>query len=226
MGRYFNVGEIAGSGDEESRMKNILMWVHDNFRYDGSKYYEGERNAIALYEYYKETGNGINCRMMATAANELYLAAGFHSRFITCMPKDSLDSECHVINAVWSPEKNKWIWMDPSFGAYVTDIEDNLLSIAEVRDNLIHGRLMKLNEGRKVASGIRRSYYLERYMAKNLYWFGCDTYYGFNTESSGRPTRNISLTPQGFTVWESQARWYPYDTHNAGLFWQAPLELD
>lgn len=57
---------------------------------------------------------------MAQMLNECYLAMGFKSRFITCMPKVMIN-DCHVINAVYSNTLNKWLWMDPTFNAYVTD---------------------------------------------------------------------------------------------------------
>ncbi len=36
--QYFNLDSIAGTGDELSRIKNLLRWVHDNVRHDGSSY--------------------------------------------------------------------------------------------------------------------------------------------------------------------------------------------
>jgi len=219
---YFRVDEIAGVGDEVTRIKNIMRWVRKNVRYDGSKSYDGERNSMALYEYGKRTGSGLNCRMVATIANELYLAAGFPSRFVTCMPRDSTDTECHVINAVWSGDKQKWLWMDSAFGAFVMDGGGELLSVPEVREGIIAGRPMTLNEGDKTTSGIERTYYLDKYMAKNLYWIGVEAEYRFNTESTEPRVEAVALLPPDFRIWSGQARWYGHVTCNAAQFWQAP----
>jgi hypothetical protein len=219
---YFKIDEIAGTGDEVSRMKNIMTWVNKNVKYDGSKAYDGERNSIALYEYDRQTHNGLNCRMVATLANELYLAAGFKARFVTCMPADTLWQEAHVINAVWSHDKAKWLWMDSAFGAFVTDEQGELLSVPEVRDRIIREEPMIINEGEKTVSGIERAYYIDKYMAKNLFWFGIQAEYRFNTESIRPRVGGMMLTPPGFEVWSSQAQWYEYVTHNLDQFWQAP----
>ena len=51
-----------------------------------------------------------------------------------------------LINSVYSQQLQKWIWIDPTNNAYVKDENGNLLSIAEVRDRLIHNKPLVLNE--------------------------------------------------------------------------------
>ena len=48
--RYFNLYIIALAGDEISKIKNLLAWVHNTIRHDGSSFNPEEKNAIALYE--------------------------------------------------------------------------------------------------------------------------------------------------------------------------------
>jgi hypothetical protein len=62
------------------------------------------KNAMSMIAVCKRDNRGLNCRGLATVLNECYLAMGFKSRFVTCLPKDSLniDPDCHVINAVYS----------------------------------------------------------------------------------------------------------------------------
>ena len=93
--RYFNLDSIAGAGDEISKIKNLLAWVHNTIRHDGSSYNPEEKNAIALYEICKKEDRGVNCRMMAQMLNECYLAMGFKSRYVTCLPKSYIN-DCHV----------------------------------------------------------------------------------------------------------------------------------
>ena len=118
--KHFNLDSIAGSGDEISKIKNLLYWVHNIVPHDGNSRNPEERNTIAMVELCKKENRGVNCRMMAQMLNECYLAMGFKSRFITCMPKVMIN-DCHVINAVYSNTLDKWLWMDPTFNAYVTD---------------------------------------------------------------------------------------------------------
>lgn len=58
-------------------------------------------------ELCRREGRGINCRMMAQLLNECYLAMGFRSRFVTCMPRVMV-YDCHVINAVCAESLSKW----------------------------------------------------------------------------------------------------------------------
>lgn len=219
---YFKVDEIAGTGDEITRMKNIMTWVHKNVKYDGHEGYSGERNAIALYEHGRQTGKGINCYMVGALANEIYLAAGFASQFVMCMPADSTDIDCHIINSVWSRDKQKWIWMDSAFGTWVEDSGGEPMSIPEVREAIIRRSPMTLSEGETTMLGTNRSYYLDRYMAKNLYWIGLYAEYRFNTGSAQPRIPGLALTPSGFRAWSSRGRSYDHTTHNPEQFWQAP----
>lgn len=62
---YFNLDSIAGSGDELSKIRNLMHWVHNAVRHDGGSYNPDSRNAIDLIEVCRKENRGINCRMMA-----------------------------------------------------------------------------------------------------------------------------------------------------------------
>lgn len=198
MKRYFKLDSIAGTGDEVSKIINIMLFVTNSIKYDGTNWALCEFDAIDFYNYHKATGKGINCRHKAMTLNEMYLAMGFKSRYVTCMPKDDTDTDCHVINSVYSETLKKWLWMDASHGAYVMDENNNLLSIEEVRERLRNNQSMKLNSETKVT----KIWYLDNYMAKNLYWIQCTNKSQFNTESRYRQAdadlQYISLIPTGF----------------------------
>ena len=121
---FFNLDKIAGNGDEISQIKNIMYWLHDNIVHDGSGGFpqKTKRNAIDLYNACKAQNRGLNCRGLAIVLSEMYMAMGWPARFITCEPKDYRhDNDCHVIVMVWSRTLGKWIWMNPTFAAYVCD---------------------------------------------------------------------------------------------------------
>ena len=220
---FFSLDEIAGEGDEISKILNILRFVHDSIRHDGNNYALCEFDAIDIYNYHKSTGKGVNCRHLAITLNEMYLSMGFYSRYVTCMPKDPDDQDCHVINAVWSSQLKKWIWVDPTFYAYVMDENGTLLGIDEVRERLIDSRPLVLNDDANWnhKSKQTKEYYLENYMAKNLYYIECVTESRFNPESRYRNTgsKYVELVPSDV---EKVSNGWIIQTYDTDYFWQSP----
>lgn len=221
---YFNLDSIAGTGDEISKIKNLLTWVHNVVRHDGSSMNPKEKNAIAMVEVCKKENRGINCRLMAQLLNECYLAMGFKSRFVTCMPQKMIN-DCHVINSVYSKTLNKWLWMDPTFNAYVTDEKGNLLGIAEVRERLRNNQPLVLNEDANWNNQSKQTklYYLDYYMAKNLYYVVCPLRSEFNAETNydGKVWSDyVALVPEGFLP-EKENR-EAFNISDNDYFWQSP----
>ena len=220
---YFKLDSVVGTGDELSKIFKLLHFVHDNIAHDGGNYALCEFDAIDIYNYHKATKKGVNCRHLAITLNEMYLAMGIPSRYITCMPKNPEDSDCHVINSVYSSQLQKWIWIDPTNNAYVKDEKGNLLSIAEVRDRLIHNKPLVLNEDANWNNKEKQTKeeYLENYMAKNLYWFSCPLQSQFNPESRFRKTATtfVALLPTGFVKPNGKEE---YISHDPDYFWEKP----
>jgi len=221
---YFKLDSIAGNGDEISKILNIMYWIHDNIRHDGSNFALAEFTSIDLYHYHKATGKGINCRHLSIALNEMYLSMGWKSRYVTCLPKDESDQDCHVINCVWLDSLQKWIWLDPTFVAYVKDENGIFLSISEVRERLIDGRPLVLNEDANWNNQSKQTKenYLLNYMAKNLYWIQVPVNSQFNPESRYRNNVNtyVSLLPVGYS--RSNMGSMGTITHDPEYFWQKP----
>jgi len=219
---FFQLDSIAGQGDELSKIINMMTWIHNNIRHDGGNFALCEFTSIDLYNYGKSTGQGINCRHLAIALNEMYLAMGFKSRWVTCLPQNENDQDCHVINSVYSQTLNKWLWIDPTFNAYVKDENGNFLSIEEVRERLIDDRPLVLNENANWNNQNKQTkeQYLDGYMAKNLYWFQCAANSCFNPESRYRNTGQtyISLCPLGYE--RSAMDRKEVITHDESYFWE------
>ena len=220
---YFKLDSVAGQGDELSKIINLLHFAHDNIRHDGSNQAFAELDAIDLYNYYKTTGKGVNCRQLAISLCEMYLSMGIPARYVTCMPADSLDYECHVINTVWSSQLQKWLYIDPTMDAWVMDENGTMLSIAEVRERLINGQPLVLCETANWnhESKQTKEYYLETYMAKNLYYFVCKKLNRFNPESLYRnndPAADVRLIPAGFV----NNNWKCDTTTDPEVFWAKP----
>ena len=221
---YFKLDSIAGNGDEISKILNIMYWIHNNITHDGSNWALAEFNAIDLYHYHKATGKGINCRHLAIALNEMYLSMGWKSRFVICLPKDEKDQDCHIINCVWVDSLQKWIWLDPTNAAYVKDEKGIFLSISEVRERLIDGRPLILNEDANWNNVEKQTKeeYLMNYMAKNLYWIQVPVKSMFNPESRYRNNVNeyVSLLPIGYT--RPNMENMGTITYDPEYFWQKP----
>ena len=219
---YFNLDSIAGSGDELSKIRNLMHWVHNAVRHDGSSRNPTSRNAIDLIEVCRKENRGINCRMMAQVLNECYLAMGFKSRFVTCMPRKMVN-DCHVINVVYSATLDKWVWVDPTFDAYVVDENGVMLSIQEVRERMRDGRPYFLNEDANWnnESPQTQKHYLDTYMAKNLYYLVCSDRSEFDTETwyeGKHPVYYVALVPEGYDC----DREYHFMTTNDKWFWASP----
>lgn len=168
--KKYKLDSIAGKGDEISQIIRLMQWVHREVRHDGQAMTRGDCSADGLIQLCKKENRGVNCRMLATILNEVYLAMGFRAQFVTCLPRSKTDSDCHVINHVFSKTLNKWLWMDTSFEAWVTDEKGTMLSIPEVRERLIKGLPVKTPSSMNWNGKPRDGYdYLHSYMAKNLY---------------------------------------------------------
>ncbi|MCZ4695107.1 transglutaminase domain-containing protein [Ancylomarina euxinus] len=228
----YKLDSVAGEGDEFSKIVKLMSWVNHTVRHDGNSNYSGKKSAEALISICEKEKRGVNCRMMSTILNEVYLAMGFKSRFVTCMPKGERFSDCHVINVVYSNQYNKWLWMDASFEAYVMDENNTPLSIQEVRDNLIHKRTMKVYKklhwnDQAYYGGEQR--YLYEYMTKNLYRFSTPLDSRSSYESSELRKTYVELYPSEYkpddralnqkVEWKSRDMYFLTDANN---FWVNP----
>lgn len=218
---YFNLDSIAGRGDDISRIKNLLYWLHDHVRHDGSSSWPQCRfNAVDLYETCLRENRGLNCRFLAIMLNEMLLAEGIPARYLTCQSQLwETDSDCHVINVAWSTSLGKWIWVAPTFAAYVTDENGLLLHPGEVRERLRKGLPLVLNEDANWNHKEKQTVegYLKNYMAKNLYAISCNTLNQSEPEGNcdHEQGESISLVPEGF-------RFRGTVTTDDEYFWQAP----
>jgi hypothetical protein len=216
----FRLDSIAGRGDETSRLLNVLHWVHTTFPHDGTKEAPQAKGIEELMTKCITDRKTLDCGSLARVLNSCYLALGFPSRRIVCLPKDSTDVDCHSINTVYSWTLGKWIWMDPTFDAYVMDEQDRLLSIAEVRERLVSGRPLKLNPDANWnhINAVDRDYYLYDYMAKNLY--ALEYFY----EVDGAVKAMLLLPVEYEGVIPRTRVHSPICTHNPDVFWATPRQ--
>lgn len=232
----FKLDSIAGKGNEVSKILSLLHWVHNLIPHDGNHENPVVKNALSMVAECKRDNRGLNCRGLATVLNECYLSLGIPSRFVTCMPKDSVFNDCHVINLVYSKDAKKWLWIDPTNDAYVMNENGDLLSIEEVRDRIIHNKPVILNpeaNWNHQVSKTKREY-LYQYMAKNLYRMECpiESKYDYETWKAGKVVSYVELLslsaykqlPQrsSTSITSTGTTFINYKTNNPDLFWSLP----
>jgi hypothetical protein len=236
--KAFNLDSIAGKGTDVLKILNLLHWIHNLIPHDGNHENPVVKNAISMIAECKRDDRGLNCRGLATVLNECYLSLGIKSRIVTCLPKDSLkiDNDCHVINSVYSETLKKWLWIDPTFNAYVMNEKGEMLSIEEVRERIIHDKTVILNPDANWNNQNPQTteYYLLNYMAKNLYILECpaNSEYNMETRESGRTYSYIQLLPLDYYEQspdktekkdeKTNTTWTTFKTNNPKLFWQTP----
>jgi hypothetical protein len=237
--KQYNLDSIAGFGTQESRLINLMHWVHNTVKHNGAVE-SGIKNinATEIIHIAAAKNIGVSCGELATTLNDCLLAMGWSSRKIYCFPKDSLktDNDSHVINAVWLSSKNKWIWLDPTNDAYIMNEKGELLGIAEVRQRLVENRPLIVNPDANWnhKSSMTKDYYLDIYMAKNLYrmYSPLNSEYDYETWGRDKEVVYINLLPLDAGAMPKKPRDYfnenlktnfiNYYVFDPEVFWQKP----
>jgi hypothetical protein len=199
----------------------IGKFVSSNIPHANQRKWPNDVNAIGLWEYIKAVEPAFNCRLHSIFAFELFLSADIKARYITCMPQDKDDPDCHVVDEVWLPELNKWAMVDTDMGGhYVTDKNGTPLSLKEMREHYISGEKMLIYPAFGKAQK-DKDYYA--YMAKNTYWFSCWgtlSYYQEDYKVEGIDRNSyVNLIPSGYTPYGIDEGYIV--TTDAEKFWNA-----
>ena len=223
---YFQLDQLYDAdADTWTKALAICQFVASNIPHDNQEIEPEHRNAIGLWEYTKNVAPAFNCRLHAILTFELMLAAGLDARYVTCLPGDENDTDCHVMNEVWLPELGKWAMIDTDMdGNYASDMDGTPLSLKEIREHYISGEKMQYHPHFKKASTKVNDHY--SYMAKNTYWFSCWetlSYFQEDAVNRGREIgRKIYLVPSGFEGFDIKEG--DMVTTNADIFWAAPVK--
>ncbi len=232
----YGLDAIAGKGSDIERAKRLLKWFHEEVPHNDAPNIES-LNAISIIDSYRTKKQAHGCYPLSIAMNEVFLAMGFQSRTVICFSGRYPSPEGgHVINSVYIPSLKKWIYMDPQDNAYIMDEKDNLLSIAEVRERLISGGVLKLNaDANYHGKADDLNDYLYTFMAKNLYRLICPlkSEFGSQTRAKGKTIQYVELLPvaskdpvvDGFetnTNAKTGVNVINFHTNNDRLFWKKP----
>lgn len=225
----YNLDSVAGSGSDIDRALNLMRWVHGNVRHDGSSRNPWPQNALHLLDVCIDSSRGVNCRMMAVILNEACLSVGLKSRHLTCLPEDKTDSDCHVVDMVWSDSLNKWVLIDPTFNGYFTTPDGVMMSPREVREAFIHGDSVVVSDELNYNGDAHSKDQYLAYMAKNLFRFEVPLESEFGYETRRGDVSEVVLNPIGYdtqkvatidTSKTADSRYIVGYTDNADWFWE------
>lgn len=202
----------------------LARFVAKNIPHANQKISLEKCNAIGLWEYTRTVEPAFNCRLHSILLHELLLAEGIVNRFVTCLPADSLDSDCHVVNQIWLPEIQKWAMLDSDMRAWAEDENGMPLSLAEMRERYINGQEIMY---RPLLDSEKNFNYYKMYWAKNLYWFMSWEITGYSREENNsalyKHSRIIILVPKsfgGFNLSDNSVL-----TTDESRFWAVPDSL-
>ena len=223
---YFRLDTLYGpNATTWEKALAISKFVATNIPHDQPYNRPEHPNAIDLWKYSREVNPGFNCRMHAILNYELMQAAGLTARYVTCLPQDKDDEDCHVVNEVWLTELGKWAFIDSDMdGHYCTDKEGTPLSLLEMREKYAAGEQMVMYPG--FEKGTTKHDYYYCYMAKNTYWFSCwETLHFYqedrdHTDNKDFGRGDIVIVPENFEPFSVDS--LDIVTTDAARFWKAP----
>ncbi|WP_454190969.1 hypothetical protein [Paenibacillus sp. Marseille-Q7038] len=199
----YHLNEVAGTGDEISQIINLMKWVNQRLMH-GNEPPSKLVHALSVLELTEHTDMKVNCYVIATVLTEVYLSLGYPARRIHCGSYDAYDLDSYVVTAVYSYQLGKWLYMDASWGVYVTDLEGILLSPEEFRNHM--------------ASNVPLIIYSRE---KNEGW--SDFYKGYMAKEK---KEFCALVPEHYDPFEltteSPYRFSVNVTSENAIFWRAP----
>ncbi len=226
----YNLDSIAGTGDEFSRKTNLLHWVHFAIRHDGNSNIALPQPptaanilAAAIHDH-----RAFYCGVLGWVLTDVYNAIGFKSRFLGCLPFDTLDQDSHGLTMVWSNDLHKWLMMDPTFDVWFTDTLGVPLSPMEIRARMATGDSVRMADCMNWNGQPRDKLPHYNYMAKNLFRMRTGARW---KASPGQESRFIDLwlIPDGYrddllgvVDLASQSGQVTYHTDNADWFFAPP----
>ncbi len=215
---YFRLDSIVDKyPDTWNRAIAVAKIVCANIPHENQKTEPTDKTSIGLWQYSKTLNSGINCKYHSVMLHEMLNAIGIQNRIIWCMPMDSTDRDCHVVNHVWLPEYNKWAMLDSDMNTFMKGVDGQPMSIAEIREDLTNNN--QSTEHPILSSGKRADYY-KCYLAKNLYWFETLKETGYNLYDS--PMSYVRLLPVNFNGFGKNINRHVATTDEA-KFWAKPI---
>jgi len=229
----YNLDSVAGQGTDTSRVIRLLNWFHRQVPHGDVRNLQ-VLTAENIIDTYRAKKIPQGCYGLAISMNEILLSIGFASRIVICFSNHyPAPQGGHVINTVFIPSLDKWIYIDPQENAYLKDENGHMLSIAEVRERLVKSLPIVLNATANYhGTPTKKQEYLNRFMGEHLYRMICPVASTYNSQThDGKTLEYVELLPYGsveppFTMVETQQTGGQcvicYHTSNDKAFWEKP----
>ena len=189
---YFQLDTLINDKKETwQKALAIGKFVSTNIPHGNQKTQPLAKDAITLWEFTKAVEPAINCRLHSFFTSQLLTSAGIKNRILTCLPYDSTDGDCHVVNIVWIPEQKKWAMLDTDQSIIVVDENGTPLSPFEMRRYYTERKHFTILSN--YTEPIDNMDYYTSYMAKNTCWFASPVDY--------TDTIQNCLVPAGMKPW-------------------------
>ncbi len=219
---YFLLDSLMEGAEDTWEATLRIAQIPASIRHDNPEPRPTRYNAIDLWTWAEAHPKGFNCRAHSILLHELLLSVGIANRVITCSPQDTTDTDCHVVNAVWLPEKKKWVMVDTDKHAYATDENGTVLSLMEMREKLIREEPVEFESF--TADSIPNKQPLYYYWAKNLYYLDALEQQTYDVESSPNGHwRKVYLVPQKTHFPKSYRPLQDVLTTDEDRFWEEPV---
>lgn len=138
--RKYNLNNLAIKNNEIERCLMAMEWTFQHLLFRNYSEFNEKLNAANILEFSRKNHKTVNCLCHATVLTEVLLSLGFVARKISCLPIDIVPFDNHVVTVVFIESLHKWIMLDPSMSCYITDKDGNILSLPEIRYNLINNK--------------------------------------------------------------------------------------
>lgn len=137
----YGLNQIAvGSNDFEKAIA-VMQWLTDNTMYSGIQlhFLPDDTKSILDFAFGKDFKCSINCRDKAIVLADLLIALGIKAYPMALVD----DKRCgnHFVVHIYCRHSNRWAVVDPSFNAYFTDENGNVLNVYELRDLFLNNKI-------------------------------------------------------------------------------------
>jgi hypothetical protein len=144
LSNKYRLHEIAGKGTTFVKALRIMDWITENTFYCGHSALGGSSSLTILdYSFGKGFDGAINCENKVILLSDCLLAVNIFAHPVVLesydvnRETDKIDNiHCHVVVHVFLEEEERWIMLDPSFNAYITDHDGMVLNIFDMKKRL------------------------------------------------------------------------------------------
>lgn len=125
--------------DETQTFINATNWVSKVLLSEKSTVIE----PICSYDLIQNVQNGLygaNCYAHAVVLNDVFRLLGFKCKYVFCLPIDYHYTDNHVVNLVYSEQKNKWMLFDSAQNLYYTNKDGSIMDLRELRKSFVEDK--------------------------------------------------------------------------------------